>query len=59
MAGAGDGNPPMWHRFGFMDHQCAMSSTVATLLALYNRDRTGQGQAVAGSLLGAGCADRQ
>jgi crotonobetainyl-CoA:carnitine CoA-transferase CaiB-like acyl-CoA transferase len=54
VAGAGVGNPPMWHRFGFMDHQCAMSSTVATLLALYHRDRTGQGQAVAGSLLGAG-----
>jgi crotonobetainyl-CoA:carnitine CoA-transferase CaiB-like acyl-CoA transferase len=54
MAGAGEGNPPAWLRFGFMDHQCAMSSTVATLLALYHRDRTGQGQAVAGSLLGAG-----
>jgi len=54
VAGAGDGNPPMWLRFGFMDHQCAMSSTVATLLALYHRDRTGQAQAVAGSLLGAG-----
>ena len=54
IAGAGEGNPPMWHRFGFMDHQCAMSSTVATLLALYHRDRTGHGQAVAGSLLGAG-----
>ncbi len=54
VAGAGDGNPPMWHRFGFMDHQCAMSSALATLLALYNRDRTGAGQAVAGSLLGAG-----
>jgi crotonobetainyl-CoA:carnitine CoA-transferase CaiB-like acyl-CoA transferase len=52
--GAGAGNPPMWHRFGFMDHQCAMSSAVATLLALYHRDRTGEGQAVAGSLLGAG-----
>ena len=24
--GAGEGNPPMWHRFGFMDHLCAMSS---------------------------------
>jgi crotonobetainyl-CoA:carnitine CoA-transferase CaiB-like acyl-CoA transferase len=54
MAGAGIGNPPMWLRFGFMDHQCAMSSTVSTLLALYHRDRTGQSQAVAGSLLGAG-----
>ena len=59
VAGAGDGNPPMWHRFGFMDHQCAMSSAVATLLALYNRDRTGQAKAVAGSLLGAGRLDRQ
>jgi crotonobetainyl-CoA:carnitine CoA-transferase CaiB-like acyl-CoA transferase len=54
VAGAGRGNPPMWHRFGFMDHQCALSSTLATLLALYHRDHTGQGQAVAGSLLGAG-----
>jgi crotonobetainyl-CoA:carnitine CoA-transferase CaiB-like acyl-CoA transferase len=54
VSGAGDGNPPMWLRFGFMDHQCALSSTVATLLALYHRDRTGQAQAVAGSLLGAG-----
>jgi crotonobetainyl-CoA:carnitine CoA-transferase CaiB-like acyl-CoA transferase len=52
--GAGEGNPPMWHRFGFMDHLCAMSSTVAVLLALFHRDRTGVGQAVNGSLLGAG-----
>jgi crotonobetainyl-CoA:carnitine CoA-transferase CaiB-like acyl-CoA transferase len=52
--GAGEGNPPMWHRFGFMDHQCALSSVLATILALYQRKRTGRGQAVAGSLLGAG-----
>jgi crotonobetainyl-CoA:carnitine CoA-transferase CaiB-like acyl-CoA transferase len=52
--GAGEGNPPMWHRFGFMDHQCALASVLATILALYHRDRTGQGQAVASSLLGAG-----
>ena len=52
--GAGEGNPPMWHRFGFMDHQCALSSVVSTLLALYRREQTGEGQAVAGSLLGAG-----
>ena len=25
VAGAGEGNPPMWHRFGFMDHLCAMA----------------------------------
>ncbi|MFI5053797.1 MAG: CoA transferase, partial [Acidimicrobiia bacterium] len=54
VAGAGEGNPPMWHRFGFMDHLCALSSLVATLLALYHRDRTGHGQQVAGSLLGGG-----
>ena len=53
-AGAGDGNPPMWHRFGFMDHLCALSSVVATLLALYRRDQTGESSAVAASLLGAG-----
>jgi crotonobetainyl-CoA:carnitine CoA-transferase CaiB-like acyl-CoA transferase len=44
----------MWHRFGFMDHQCALSSVLASLLALYRRDRTGEGQFVAASLLGAG-----
>ena len=48
VAGAGEGNPPMWHRFGFMDHLCAISSLVATLLALYHRDRTGEGMFVAG-----------
>jgi crotonobetainyl-CoA:carnitine CoA-transferase CaiB-like acyl-CoA transferase len=54
VAGAGEGNPPMWHRLGFCDHLCAMASVVATLLALYHQDRTGQAQAVAGSLLGSG-----
>jgi crotonobetainyl-CoA:carnitine CoA-transferase CaiB-like acyl-CoA transferase len=52
--GAGEGNTPMWHRFGFMDHQCALSSVVTTLLALYHRDETGIATNVAGSLLGAG-----
>ena len=52
--GGGEGNDPMWFRFGFMDHLCAMGSTVATLLALYHRDRTGEGQFVTGSLLGGG-----
>ncbi|HWE70367.1 MAG TPA: CoA transferase, partial [Acidimicrobiales bacterium] len=50
---AGRDNPPMWHRFGMMDHQAASASVVATLLALYHRERTGQGQDVAASLLGA------
>ena len=57
--GAGEGNPPMWHRFGFMDHLCAMGSVIATLLALYHRDRTGQTQFAAGSLLGGRRADEQ
>jgi crotonobetainyl-CoA:carnitine CoA-transferase CaiB-like acyl-CoA transferase len=52
--GAGEGNDPMWLRFGFMDHLCAMASTVASLLAVFHRDRTGRGQAVTASLLGAG-----
>lgn len=51
--GAGEGNQPMWHRFGMMDHQCAMASLTATLLALYHREQTGKGQFVAASLLGA------
>jgi crotonobetainyl-CoA:carnitine CoA-transferase CaiB-like acyl-CoA transferase len=52
--GGGEGNDPMWLRFGFMDHLCAMASTVASLLAVFHRDRTGHGQQVTGSLLGAG-----
>ena len=50
--GAGEGNPPMWHRTGFIDFQCGLASLVATLLALYHRLRTGEGQFVAASLLG-------
>jgi crotonobetainyl-CoA:carnitine CoA-transferase CaiB-like acyl-CoA transferase len=52
--GAGAGNPPIWYRFGMMDHQCAMASTVATLLALHKRKQTGEGGFVAASLLGGG-----
>jgi crotonobetainyl-CoA:carnitine CoA-transferase CaiB-like acyl-CoA transferase len=52
--GAGAGNPPIWHRFGMMDHHCALASLLATLLALRARNRTGRGGAVAASLLGAG-----
>jgi crotonobetainyl-CoA:carnitine CoA-transferase CaiB-like acyl-CoA transferase len=54
VAGAGEGNDPMWHRLGFMDHMCAMGSLISTLLALYHRDHTGQTQFVAGSLLAGG-----
>ena len=49
----GAGNAPMWLRFGVGDHLAALSSVFAVLLALYQRSRTGQGQAVASSLLGA------
>lgn len=52
--GAGDGNPPIWHRFGMIDHQCALASLFATLLALHHRAGGHGGQAVAASLLGAG-----
>ena len=51
--GAGTDNPPMWHRFGMMDHQGGMASLLATLLGLYWRERTGEGQFVSASLLGA------
>jgi crotonobetainyl-CoA:carnitine CoA-transferase CaiB-like acyl-CoA transferase len=47
------GAKPMWYRFGMMDHQCAMSSVIPTLLALYRRDRTGEGSFVTSSLLSA------
>ncbi|MFQ5513099.1 MAG: CoA transferase [Myxococcota bacterium] len=51
--GGGEGNPPMWHRMGMMDHQNALASLVATLLALLHRERTGEGQFVSASILGA------
>jgi len=54
VAGAGLGNPPMWHRFGFMDHLCALGSVAATLMALYRSATTGIVSDVAASLLGAG-----
>src|SRR4030088_3051649 len=44
--GAGKGNPPMWHRFGMMDHQGSMASLFATLLGLLWRERTGEGHFV-------------
>jgi crotonobetainyl-CoA:carnitine CoA-transferase CaiB-like acyl-CoA transferase len=49
----GAGNPPMWLRFGVGDHLAALSCTFAMLLAHYRRGRTGEGQSVSSSLLGA------
>ena len=51
-AGGGEGNPPIWHRVGMMDHQNAMGSIIAVLLALRERDRTGESQFVTNALLG-------
>lgn len=56
LEGAGAGNPPMWHRFGMMDHLGALASVVATLAALVARDRDGTGAKTAASLLGASIA---
>ncbi|MDB5886921.1 MAG: coA-transferase family protein [Polaromonas sp.] len=49
----GAGNPPVWLRFGVGDYLAGLASVFALLLALYQRARTGQGQAVSSSLLGA------
>jgi crotonobetainyl-CoA:carnitine CoA-transferase CaiB-like acyl-CoA transferase len=49
----GEGAPPLWLRFGMTDHFGAVSSLFGLLLAIYHRDRTGQGQNVSASLLGA------
>ena len=53
-AGAGEGNPPMWHRFGFMDHLCAPRRSSPHCSRCTTGDRTGEGMFVSGSLLGAG-----
>lgn len=49
----GEGRPPMWLRFGVGDYFAALSSVFALLLAHFQRQITGDGQAVAASLLGA------
>ena len=49
----GEGQAPQWLRFGVGDHLAALSCVFAVLLALYERARTGEGRAVASSLLGA------
>ncbi len=46
-------NPPSWCRFGMMDHLAALSSVLATLLAMKARLTSSKGQAVAASILGA------
>ena len=56
LANAGEGNRPVWLRFGMMDHLCAMSLAYGMLLALIRREKTGEGSQVAASLLGASIA---
>jgi len=50
----GEGNPPVWYRFGMCDQACACQSAVAVLLALYWREKTGQGQFVDTSIVSGG-----
>jgi crotonobetainyl-CoA:carnitine CoA-transferase CaiB-like acyl-CoA transferase len=50
----GEGNPPVWYRFGMCDQACACLSAVAVLTALLWRDQTGEGQFVDSSILSGG-----
>jgi crotonobetainyl-CoA:carnitine CoA-transferase CaiB-like acyl-CoA transferase len=45
-----DGNPPQWYRYGQGDVASAMSSVTALLMALFHRNRTGEGQSMWGSI---------
>lgn len=40
------GNPPLWYRYGLGDVAAAMPSVTAVLMALYHRNRTGEGQSM-------------
>jgi crotonobetainyl-CoA:carnitine CoA-transferase CaiB-like acyl-CoA transferase len=53
IAQGGEGNPPQWLRLGVGDFFAGLSSLYALLLGLYARNRTGRGQSVSASLLGA------
>jgi crotonobetainyl-CoA:carnitine CoA-transferase CaiB-like acyl-CoA transferase len=45
------GNPPQWYRYGQGDVASAMPSVLALLLALFHRNRTGEGQSMWTSIL--------
>ncbi len=45
-----EGNPPLWYRYGHGDVAAAMPSVTALLIALYHRNRTGEGQFMWASL---------
>jgi crotonobetainyl-CoA:carnitine CoA-transferase CaiB-like acyl-CoA transferase len=40
------GNPPQWYRYGQGDVAAAMPSITAVLIALFHRNRTGEGQSM-------------
>jgi crotonobetainyl-CoA:carnitine CoA-transferase CaiB-like acyl-CoA transferase len=44
------GNRPMWYRYGHGDVASAMPSVTALLIALYHRNRTGEGQSMWASI---------
>ena len=50
----GEGNPPVWYRFGMCDTGNAFQSVIGVLLALYHRERTGEGEFVDSNLLNCG-----
>ncbi|HEX5615641.1 MAG TPA: CoA transferase [Acidimicrobiia bacterium] len=50
----GDGNAPLYYRFGMCDASNAMLSVVAVLAALFHQKRTGEGQELWTSLLDGG-----
>jgi crotonobetainyl-CoA:carnitine CoA-transferase CaiB-like acyl-CoA transferase len=45
-----EGNPPQWYRYGHGDVAAAMPSVLALLIALFHRNRTGQGQSMWASI---------
>ncbi|HVM63770.1 MAG TPA: CoA transferase [Acidimicrobiales bacterium] len=47
------GNPPLWSRSGMGDTGNALLAAIAMTLALYHRERTGEGQAVGTSIVNA------
>ncbi len=50
----GAGNPPLWSRSNMGDTGNALLAAIAIAMALYHRDKTGEGQAVSTSIVNAG-----
>ena len=48
------GNPPLWSRSNMGDTGNALLAAIAIAIALYHRDKTGEGQAVSTSIVNAG-----